>query len=418
MTKTFPARRKGTCAYNGCPHSGKVIEVGQLIRWNRAQRGIAWHDACYAKRNDMVSTNTGPKEEIVYMPPKKYSTTDAMKDIAAYAPPSYMDIDAINEAFGVAKVKEAPKAIEPPKSVVPPSSGLFAMLANEIEPFLNDKLKAKVDMGAVEVAIAKALNNTNILKVTEVVVDNRITKVKESAGLVHKNYPVLLQMSQVRTADGFLPNIWLQGPAASGKTTASSAIAKALTVTFYSHGAMESAFQLLGFIDAGGKLVRTPFRNAFENGGVCLLDEVDAFGQNASLALNGALANGECSFPDGMVKRHKDFICIAAANTWGLGGTNDYVGRLKLDAAFLDRFITLDWPVDEGLELATAGNPAWVKRVQSIRAKAKTKGLKVIISPRASYYGAALLSAGVDQVTVEASVLRKAMTPEQWESVK
>ena len=76
--------------------------------------------------------------------------------------------------------------------------------------------------------------------------------------------------------------------------------------------------------------------------------------------------------------RHPDFICIAAANTWGLGATNDYVGILKLDAAFLDRFVQIFWDVDEGLEMVTVGDTEWTKVVQGYRARIKAKGIKVI----------------------------------------
>jgi hypothetical protein len=77
----------------------------------------------------------------------------------------------------------------------------------------------------------------------------------------------------------------------------------------------------------------------------------------------------------------------------------------------------LDWDYDEALEEALAANAEWVKRVQGLRAKAKAKGLKVIISPRASIKGAKLLRRGMAQAKVEQLVVRKAMTAEQWSSI-
>jgi hypothetical protein len=91
---------------------------------------------------------------------------------------------------------------------------------------------------------------------------------------------------------------------------------------------------------------------------------------------------------------------------------------MKLDQAFLKRFVCLAWDYDNELELATAPNPTWTKRVQAVRAQVKAKGLRVLVTPRESYFGARLLAAGLDQDTVEAMTLRSGMTEEQWSQVK
>ena len=128
------------------------------------------------------------------------------------------------------------------------------------------------------------------------------------------------------------------GPAGSGKTTAAHEAAKALGIPFYFTGAIDSAYKLTGFIDAQGRTVRTAFREAFEHGGVFLFDEMDSSMPAALLAFNAALANGHADFPDGIIKRHPDFRAIAACNTFGGGANRQYVGRMQLDAASLDRF--------------------------------------------------------------------------------
>jgi MoxR-like ATPase len=108
------------------------------------------------------------------------------------------------------------------------------------------------------------------------------------------------------------------------------------------------------------------------------------------------MENGLCAFPDAIVERHADCIVIAAGNTWGLGATADYVGRNKLDGAFLDRFhVRLDWQYDVALEVAISGNEKWTRRVQAARERARAAGLKVLITPRASQAGAALIEAGM-----------------------
>jgi hypothetical protein len=56
--------------------------------------------------------------------------------------------------------------------------------------------------------------------------------------------------------------------------------------------------------------------------------------------------------------------------------------------------VRLKWEYDEKLETAMTGNKAWSERVQRARRKAKEAGLKVMITPRASLAGAALIAEG------------------------
>jgi hypothetical protein len=152
---------------------------------------------------------------------------------------------------------------------------------------------------------------------------------------------------------------------------------------------------------------------------VYLFDEVDASLPGATLAFNAALANGHCDFPGASepVKKHKDCYLIAAANTWGLGGTSDYVGRNKLDAAFLDRFVKISWTYDEELELALATRPEWCKRIQRIRANVKRQGLKIVVSPRATIHGCALLDAGFSEDDALDATIRAGISAEDWSRI-
>lgn len=230
-------------------------------------------------------------------------------------------------------------------------------------------------------------------------------------GAVHKNLAELITICSAGL------NVFLAGAAGSGKTTAAEQVAKALGLDFFMNGAIDTEYKLKGFIDAQGRLVSTAFRQAYEQGGLYLFDEVDASMPSATMAFNAALANGFCDFPDGRVMRHEKFICIAAGNTYGMGATFEYVGRNKQDAAFLDRFVFMGWDIDEALELGMTANKTWAKYVQGVRAKAASKGLKVVISPRTTIYGAKLLAAGVDVRRVEELTIKKGMTAEQWASL-
>jgi cobaltochelatase CobS len=230
----------------------------------------------------------------------------------------------------------------------------------------------------------------------------------------HEAFPALLKMVSAGV------HVWLSGPAGSGKTTLAYQVSRALECEFYSTGAVTSDFRLMGFIDAQGKLVRTPFREAYEKGGVFLWDEIDASNPNALTAFNQALSNGHFAFPDGMIERHKDFIAIAAANTYGHGPSAEYVGRTKIDGATLDRFATLYIGYDEKLETALAGEKyaEWSRTVQRARRAVSDNGIKHIVSPRATIYGAQLLAAGVDRDTVLSVAVRKGLDDSSWQKVK
>lgn len=236
--------------------------------------------------------------------------------------------------------------------------------------------------------------------------------VKTLEGVQHKMFERLLRYCSCRL------NVWLAGPAGTGKTTAAKHVAKALDLPFYFNGSVDTEYKLLGFTDAQSRVVRTPFRDAWENGGVYLFDEIDGSLPPAILAVNAALAGNLCAFPDGIVAKHKDCIIIAAANTYGHGATMEYVGRMKLDAASLDRFVRIAWDNDDALELAISPNPKWTEYVQKVRAKAKAKGLKVLITPRASINGAILLNAGDSWEDAAMATMGFGLAPEQWQAIK
>ena len=237
-------------------------------------------------------------------------------------------------------------------------------------------------------------------------------KLKVDVGEAHKTFPKLLQVLSQHL------NVYLVGPAGSGKTYAAKKCAEALGVPFYFTGAIANEYKLTGFKNAQGEYVGTEFRKAYENGGVFLFDEIDASFPQAVLAFNAALANNFMDFPDKQVKMHPNFYCIAAANTIGQGADRQYVGRNQLDAASLDRFIFIDWEYDNNLEISLSGNAEWAKYVQLVRKVVSDSKIRCIISPRASIYGAKLLAAGIKQSEVENMVLWKGLDEAYVKKIK
>lgn len=217
--------------------------------------------------------------------------------------------------------------------------------------------------------------------------------------MLHPLFPEVLRAC----AAGVAPMIF--GPAGAGKTTLAHQVAESLGLPFHFTGAVQKKHELLGYMDATGRIVRTAFREAFEHGGLFLFDEVDASSPQALLCINAALSNGFCDFPDGRVNAHRDFRFIASANTNGNGATREYCGRNQLDGATLDRFAIFqcDYQPDLTARIVAAFDLTpearavavdFMHRVEEYRAEIAEQGLRVILSPRAAIMGARLASQG------------------------
>lgn len=230
---------------------------------------------------------------------------------------------------------------------------------------------------------------------------------------------------------------YLPGPAGSFKSHTAALCAKALGLEFSAVSVCQqtTAVTLLGYMNAAGNYVTTDFRRRYEHGGVFLLDEIDNGNANTISVLNAATSNGHCAFPDGMIARHPDFRLIATANTYGNGGNSQYVGRNPLDAATLDRFAFLQWGYDEHLEELIANGsttipaqvkpkgtilPAdqWPAKIRALRRAVESLGSRLIISPRATFNGARLLSAGMDLETVMEVVIWKGTSAEERQKIE
>jgi len=262
--------------------------------------------------------------------------------------------------------------------------------------------EVKIDEEAIVRIVNASLEKfTGNAKLTVQIKDLPIVEIEQQ----HERFPILLAI-----ASAGIP-VMLVGPAGSGKTTACANVAKALARQFYSlsMGPQTSKSDLLGFVHANGGYVTSVVREAFEKGGVLLLDEIDAANAAVLTVLNSLLSNGHSSFPDAPqgVTRHESFVCVCAANTFGNGADRQYVGRNQLDAATLDRFFTLEWNYDWTLTSTLLGIPcvrnmaklkksgytikSWFEYVSGLSAKIAQANIRAVIGPRAALYGAKLL---------------------------
>lgn len=185
----------------------------------------------------------------------------------------------------------------------------------------------------------------------------------------------------------------LVGPAGSGKTTLAKHLAQSLGLEFgfmsMSMGVTETSLyaKTVPNSEGGFRLTETQLIKRWRDGGVFLLDEIDAGDSNVLVSFNAALANGILSNPvtGEIIPRHESCFIIAAANTYGNGATAQYQGRNALDGATLDRFVgailTIDY--DEDLERSLCSeSQVIIRNVQIMRQKARDAGLRRIIGTR------------------------------------
>lgn len=227
----------------------------------------------------------------------------------------------------------------------------------------------------------------NNIKEVHVIQDGKI--VRKIEGLFHAKFNRMLTLAQARK------NIFIYGPTGSGKSFICEQIANSLNLR-YSHisctnGMSEGA--LAGKLLPTGKggqfeYITSEFVRCFEEGGVFLLDEMDAADANVLLVINTALANGRLAVSSRPKKpyaeRHPDFICIAACNTVGTGADRQYSGRNKLDGSTLDRFsvgrVYMDY--DKKLEEQLCPDPDLLTQCWKVRTRLNGHQLERAMSTR------------------------------------
>jgi len=228
------------------------------------------------------------------------------------------------------------------------------------------------------------------------------------------------QLDQLtKTIAAGLPTLMVGLPG-TGKTYGAKQAAERLDIDFHSIsvGTQTTKTDILGFVDANGNYKGTGFREAFENGGLFLMDEIDAGNPNVLIIINSAISNGFCEFPDGMVEGHDDFRFVATANTYGKGANKDFIGRNKLDGATLDRFVAIDWEIDEDLEEVLTDNDAWLEKIRALREHSRETTWDFFVSPRSAIYGAKLLKAGFDMEEAAEMVLMKESDEDRKKKIK
>lgn len=221
-------------------------------------------------------------------------------------------------------------------------------------------------------------------------------KRKEQAGGEHEATDELLRTLKVTGI------AYLVGPAGTGKSTMAMGACERLfevkreSPDFFKKFAQISfspdttSAEMIGRCDINGNFHESEVVRVFRDGGVILFDEIDDADSAMLIKLNTAIANGYIATPKGMVRRNKNTYIVTTANTYGTGPDAMYVGRTRLDAATLDRFVCSTIEVDYSKALEdkiTSALPEGTKAglltfVNKVRTAIKTSHLRRLCSTR------------------------------------
>ena len=255
-------------------------------------------------------------------------------------------------------------------------SQMFAQ--QQEEGYQRGKAEAAAEVDSLKKQLEEA-KNAGTGSVINVVVDGKKTTTKTEQ-VLDPNFANILKLVAARE------NVYLYGPAGSGKNTIAEQIAEALGVEFYYQNTLVTKFDVSGYKNAQGEYEETAFYKAWKNGGLFFADELDNSTAEAIIALNAALANGYYTFPNSSEKvaKHPDFYCIAAGNTNGQGATEEYCGRYQMDESSRDRFAFIEIGYNEKVEESICGGHLDILEfVRDLRSVTKSLQIKLICGYRA-----------------------------------
>ena len=255
-------------------------------------------------------------------------------------------------------------------------SQMFAQ--QQEEGYQRGKAEAAAEVDSLKKQLDEA-KNAGTGSVINVVVDGKKTTTKTES-ILDPNFENILHLVAAHE------NVYLYGPAGSGKNTIAEQIAEALGVEFYYQNTLVTKFDVSGYKNAQGEFEETPFYKAWKNGGLFFADELDNSTAEAIIALNAALANGYYTFPNSgeKVAKHPDFYCIAAGNTNGQGATEEYCGRYQMDESSRDRFAFVEIDYNKKIEESICGGHLDILEfVRDLRSVTKSLQIKLICGYRA-----------------------------------
>lgn len=233
-------------------------------------------------------------------------------------------------------------------------ANIFASLQNEAYnngyKVATEEAAAKIDDLTAQVEELKNRPTTSGTVINITIEGNTTQKVIQS--IVNPNAEELIDYLK----EG--ENVFLWGPAGAGKNVLGEQLAEMLDVQFFYMNTVYTKYDVTGFTDAQGNYVPTAFVNWLNNdGGLMFIDEMCTNSPEANTAINALLANKYIVLQNGEVlKMSPRHYVVAADNTNGLGATEEYNGRYKMDESTRDRFAFFFIDYDAAVEESIVGD--------------------------------------------------------------
>ena len=333
-----------------CPSCGNWIELGNPMVIATDLGGWTHKDcAAVSLKVDVVERYKMAKD----LPSKQLRKCAMTQGLQVTRNGRYMDNSEVLRAvivYGSRDKFEAAIAVATGKSVELAGKKPQPLIDNEaVEKMVNEKVSALVEK-AVDQAIEETKKSLGQYRPVEV--HDTIKAPKKTKYTLPPQFERMLQLASQRV------HILLVGPTGCGKTFLAERLAESIRTKAHPDGlpfygiscsvGMSEA-QLSGYLLPSGKggqfeYWASLFVKAYTEGGLFLFDEIDASDGNTMTFMNAALSNKKMFVAQRLegqvVEQHPDFVCAAAANTYGLGADDMYVGRNQLDEATLRRFRT------------------------------------------------------------------------------
>ena len=354
----------------------RVAQVEMLIRFFNMQAGTRFKVSNEESKNTVNLAIERAKGDIVALKNfvRDYCNDTQSKSLSDCFD-AYVNVEEKKEE--VVEVKQEPIQPEKPEFAM---AVLEKVIMNTIAQTQVGKIEEQIMSGVADKVREFIKNEYGTLERKVVtVVDGKKAELGEGE-ILHEKFDTICK---------FVANnepVFLTGAAGTGKNVLCQQVAKALGLDFYFTNAVTQEYKITGFTDAMGVFHETQFYKAFKNGGLFMLDEMDASIPEVLIILNAAIANRYFDFPApiGYVEAHPNFRVVASGNTYGLGANYEYVGRNQLDMASLDRFAMVRVDYSKAIELRVAnGNEELVNFCEDFRKASVKAGVRCVISYRA-----------------------------------
>jgi hypothetical protein len=295
---------------------------------------------------------------------------------------------------------ETTPEVRKPSRKAPPAGSIEALIGALVDARLEGfEPSSAVDEATVRRIVLECATTTTV-EIKRL--DNTTAKIEGA----HYLMPRLLRLL------GAGINVYLWGPAGSGKTTAALVAAKALRegatgeIDTLDPSTPKSA--VLGYRTPTGEPVPTAFTRCYGDGSVYIADECDNAPAHVQTLFNSALANGHAPTAWGLIPRHEHFGFVGTGNTPGRP-TPQFPDRRPMSAAFADRLYFMHWPLDTNIERRACGRALvaapkrveasctpseWGKWVEDVREWAAKNAPTLMVTPRAAITGRDALALG------------------------